>query len=55
MANIVSLLVDDRVVDRNQGEIPKPAVIDLYSKAMTGVDRTDQLHDYYFVGCNSYI
>ena len=36
MANIVSPLVDDVAVDRNQGEIPKPAVIDLYNKAMGG-------------------
>ena len=54
MANIVSPLVDDAAVDGNQGETPKPAVIDLYNKAMGGVDHADQLRECYSVGCASH-
>ena len=53
MANIVSPLVDDVAVDSYLGEIPKPAVIDVY-KAMGGVDRADQLPEYYSVDGASY-
>ena len=54
MATIVSPLVDDVAVDRNDRQIPKPSVIDMYNKAMGGVDRADQLREYYSVGRSSY-
>ena len=54
MASIVSPLVDDVEVDRNNREIQKPAVIDMYNKAMGGFDRADQLREYYSIDRSSY-
>ena len=46
MAN-VSPLADDLKLNRGDREVQKPVVIDLYNSSMEGVDRTDQLREYY--------
>lgn len=53
MATNVSPLADDVEVNRGDVEVPKPVVIDLYNSSMGGVDRADQLPEYYSVGRSS--
>ena len=53
MSTNVSPLADDVEVNRGNREVPKPVVIDLYNNSMGGVDRADQLREYYSVGCSS--
>lgn len=53
MATNVSPLADDVEVNRGDMEVPKPVVIDLYNSSMGGVDRADQLREYYSVGRSS--
>ena len=54
MATNVSALADDLEVHRGDTEVQKPVVIDLYNSSMGGVDRTDQLREYYSVGRSCY-
>ena len=53
MATNVSPLADDVEVNRGDREVPRPVVIDLYNSCMGGVDRADQLREYYSVGRSS--
>ena len=54
MATNVSPLLNDLEVNRGDRAVQKPVVIDLYNRSMGGVDRADQLHEYYSVGCSCY-
>ena len=54
MATNVSPLADDLEVNRGDMEVQKPVVIDLYNSSMGGVDRADQLREYYSVGRSCY-
>ena len=54
MATNVSPLADDLELNRGDREVQKPVVIDLYNSSMGGVDRADQLHEYYSVSRSSY-
>lgn len=49
-----SPLAVDVVVSRRNQNVSKPAVVDLYNKHMGGVDRADQIRQYYSVGRSSY-
>ena len=49
-----SPLAVDLVVNRQNQQVSKPAVIDLYNKNMGGVDLADQIRQYYSVGRSSY-
>ena len=54
MVTNVSPLVNDLEVDRGDGAVQKPVVVDLYNRSMGGVDRADQLREYYSVGRSCY-
>ena len=54
MSTDVSPLVNDLEVNRGDGAVQKPVVIDLYNRSMGGVDRADQLREYYSVGRSCY-
>ena len=54
MATNVSPLADDLDLNRGDREVQKPVVIDLYNSSMGGVDRADQLREYYSVSRSSY-
>ena len=54
MATNVSPLADDLELNRGDREVQKPVVIDLYNRSMGGVDRADQLREYYSISRSSY-
>ena len=46
----VGPFADDIVVTRLDNEVPKPSVIDLHNQHMEGVNRANQMHEYYSTG-----
>ena len=50
MATNVGPFADDVIVTRLDNEVPKPSVIDLHNQHMEGVNRANQMHEYYSTG-----